>query len=539
MKCLGIRLMRRLLKNERGQTAVIVMLTAGTMMALSGATVEMGHIYYAYQRLVASTNAAALAGAQAMPSTTSAASYVTLYSSQSGQLNANPMLTNVVATPTFLCSSGVNTNFNVVCETSTGGTGGYNALSVTQTGQVKLWFGGLIGMRSMNLSATAEAAMRGGTNRPWNIAIIMDTTASMGSSDGGTQCSGTREACALQGLRILLGDLYPCALGQTCTTAGSLAVDSVSLFVFPAVTTGTGGVANDYTCTNGRMSNPAIVPYTIPNTTPAYTNGTAPASTLMLPSGDTYEISGWLNGQLGNNGFVNDYKTTDTAAGLNPGSNIVIAAGGKTGCAGLQTPGGEGTYYAQTIYAAQAMLAGQQAANTNSRSAIIILGDGDMNACASNAYTTGGACNSKGELSATEGTLNGTGTKTSNPNGYTNPTFPSAVGECGQAVLAAQYAANSGTSVYTIGYGAPKTGSCTTDKTYSASVTTNGGSWGAGKQACDALAAMASTQVNFYSDNGSGCQATAPSNQNLTQLTAIFRAVTNNLSEPRLVPAGT
>jgi hypothetical protein len=70
-------------------------------------------------------------------------------------------------------------------------------------------------------------------------------------------------------------------------------------------------------------------------------------------------------------------------------------------------------------------------------------------------------------------------------------------------------------------------------------VTTNGGSWAAGKQACDALAAMASSQVNFYSDDGNGCQATAPSNQNLTKLTAIFHAITSNLSTPRLIPAGT
>jgi len=36
------------------------------------------------------------------------------------------------------------------------------------------------------------AAMRGGANTPWNIAIIMDTTASMGNQDGGKQCTGTK-----------------------------------------------------------------------------------------------------------------------------------------------------------------------------------------------------------------------------------------------------------------------------------------------------------------------------------------------------------
>jgi len=528
MKRFKFPLMRRFLKSERGQTAMVAIFTASTVMALAGASVESGHVYYAYQQLVASTNAATLAGAQAMPNTTQAALNVTQYSSQSGQLNANSMLQNAVATPTFLCLSTVSGTLNVPCSTSTGASGGYNALKVTQRATVNLWFGGLIGVRSMNLAASATASMRGGTNSPWNIAIVLDTTASMGSSDGGLQCSGTRESCAQQGLQILLNDLYPCALGQNCAsiTPAPAAVDSVSLFVFPGVTTGT--VSKDYVC---KTSNPTIVAYTIPDTTPVYTAGTMPGTNLLLPSGDTYQVIG----------FANNYKTSDTATSINAAAPIVIAAGasGVSGCSGVQTPGGEGTYYAQVIYSAQAALAAQQAANPESQNAMIILTDGDATACASNAYTSGGACNSKSEIVATEGTLNGTGTSTSNKNGYNNPTYPSALGECGQAVLAAQYAASTGTTVYTIGYGSPTSGSCATDKTYSASVTTAGGTWGPGKQACQALAAMASSQVNFYSDDANGCQATAPSNQALTKLTAIFRAITDNLSTPRLIPNGT
>ena len=121
------------------------------------------------------------------------------------------------------------------------------------------------------------------------------------------------------------------------------------------------------------------------------------------------------------------------------------------------------------------------------------------------------------------------GTKTSNPTGYQSYAYPSALGECGQAVLAAQAAANAGTTVYTIGYGSPTSGGCLSDKTYSTSLGVNGGTWGPGDQPCRALAAMASSAVNFYSDDGDGCQATAPSNQNLTKLTAIFRAIVDNI----------
>jgi hypothetical protein len=276
------------------------------------------------------------------------------------------------------------------------------------------------------------------------------------------------------------------------------------------------------------------VAYTIPDTIPAYVAGTAPTSNLMLPggsTGDTYQVVTWAN----------DYMISDSATSLNQSSQIVIAAGdsGVRNCSGLQTPGGEGTYYAQSIYAAQAALAAQQTANPGSKNAMIILSDGDATACASNAYTSGGACDTKSQIVATEGTLNGTGSSSTNPSGYNSPVYPSALGECGQAVLAAQYAANSGTTVYTIGYGAPTSGGCASDKTYSATVTTNGGSWTKGDQPCAALAAMASAQVNFYSDDGSGCQATAPSNQAITKLTQIFHAITDNLSSPRLIPNGT
>jgi len=514
MKRFGTSLIRRFIKDERAQAAVVAVLSTSVMMALGGASVETGHIYYAYQQLLASTNSATLAGAYQMPDTSAASSAVTQYSSQSGQLNANSMLTNVSATSRFLCLNTVSSSLNVACQTSNGAAGGYNALSVTQTATVPLWFGGLVGMHSMTISAKSTAAMRGGTDTPWNLAIVLDATASMANNDGGSQCSSTKINCALQGVQILLNDLYPCALGANCTTSTQY-VDSVSLFAFPAMTTGT--TSKDYTCPT---SNPTIVAYTFPD----------PPTSLMLPSGDTYQVLD----------YANNYKVTDSGS-LNKSAPIVIAAGdsGVNGCSGIKAPGGEGTFYAQAIYAAQASLTAEQAANPGSKNAMIILSDGDAEACASNAYTTGGACNTKAQLVATEGKLNGTGSSSTNPSGYKSYDYPSALGECGQAVLAAQAAATAGTAVYTIGYGSPTSGSCNTDKTYSATVTTNGGSWSHGKQACAALAAMASSQVNFYSDDGAGCQATAPSNQSLTKLTSIFRVITNNLTSPRLIPNGT
>ena len=97
-----------------------------------------------------------------------------------------------------------------------------------------------------------------------------------------------------------------------------------------------------------------------------------------------------------------------------------------SGCNGLSAPGGQGTYYAQVIYTAQAALAMQQASNPTSKNIMIILSDGDATACALNANTSAGGCNSAAQIVAennptcagkTGGScLNGTGTSATNPN---------------------------------------------------------------------------------------------------------------------------
>lgn len=60
MKRLEIPLMRRFLKDQRGQSIVVIAVIATALMALAATSVEVGHVYYAYQRLVAATNAATL-----------------------------------------------------------------------------------------------------------------------------------------------------------------------------------------------------------------------------------------------------------------------------------------------------------------------------------------------------------------------------------------------------------------------------------------------------------------------------------------------
>ena len=279
MRMSGSGLFKKLLKEELGQTAVMVAVTVTSMLALAGASVDVGHVYYAYRLLVASTNSATLAGAQTMSTailnTTTGAAYtaavnsvVTQYSSAPGGLNAINFLQNDHVAMNSYCSATMSAApFNVVCLQPPGSSVSINAIKVTQTADVNLWFGGLIGISSMHLAATSSAAMRGGFNIPYNLAIIMDTTASMASTvKGNPNCTTAQIVCAINGFTTMLENMSPCSGGSTCTASTSY-VDDVALFVFPAISTkySANNYHQDY-CS--KLSSSDSVPYNFINVTP-------------------------------------------------------------------------------------------------------------------------------------------------------------------------------------------------------------------------------------------------------------------------------
>ena len=338
----------------------------------------------------------------------------------------------------------------------------------------------------MNLAASASASMKGGSDIPYNLAIIMDTTSSMTSTiKGDKDCTTSQISCAVAGLEVMLENMDPCALSTTCTSSTPY-VDDVALFVFPAdpYSSATPPNYKPRYCGTGGGS----VPYN-------FVDVTGSANLAM-------ETTGTDAGEYEIIPFNDVYKTSDTS-GLALSSALAESVGATgSGCTGLSAPGGQGTYYAQVIYAAQAQLALQQSANPTSKNVMIILSDGDATACNAQANTAAGGnatCNGGNSqivaencptiTAANDSTKNGTissttpcvGTYTGQPlngtvatvtisgkqvtiqpAGYQSPTYPSALGECGQAVEAAQKATSKGTQVYTIGFGSETSG-CTTD----------------------------------------------------------------------------
>ena len=279
------------------------------------------------------------------------------------------------------------------------------------------------------------------------------------------------------------------------------AFDQVSLFTFPPVQAKT--APDDTTCPS---SNPSITPYTTPTySASGYSPGSGTAGTYQITDYD----SGWSStGQPGGTFNSNDPLTIATGGGTGTGS-------GKNyhPCNGLQTPGGDGTYYAGAIYAAASSLMYQQSQNPNSVNALIILSDGDANA----------------DQSKIAGSTN---------NGAT---YGSDQDQCAQAIAAAQFAASlPNTTVYTIAYGSPSSG-CSTDAKSKSNPT------GTNVSPCSTMQQMSSgwdptgsaspDYTHFFTDEtatgAGGCGSPIYTSLDLNQ---IFTALTYSLGRARLIP---
>jgi hypothetical protein len=259
----------------------------------------------------------------------------------------------------------------------------------------------MFGIPQLTVAAEATASMQG-MAQPWNVAVIIDSTGSMATVD--SNCNNLTEfQCALTGVQGLLASVNPCPAGATVcgnqssgTAATTNANFSVSLFTFPNVLTKYNGtavnsVSDEINC-NGTPATytnyskqPVAAPYTLPipgATLPGTPNGTymtyTESSTAANPGytwNATYQITP----------FLSDYydPASTTTGGLNSSSNLVKAVGyGSTkGCLtytfgiwGTGSGSGFGnTYYASSIYEAQAALAAQQTAVPGSKNAIIFL----------------------------------------------------------------------------------------------------------------------------------------------------------------------
>lgn len=527
----------RVLNGKKGSVAAMVAASVAALIGCAAISVDAGYVYMTWYQLQASTNAAALAGAKDIgvggtPITTAIA-----YSAVAG----NPPNKNSIAGVTTTMASGYPAlqcfKSGPACTTNQTPATSANGILVRQTATVPLFFAPLLGFPSMSISASAVALAAGRSPPPLNVMFIVDATASMGSPDA--SCGATRIQCALQGFQTLLGELWPCQYNlASCgaATGHNVAnpVDEAGLMQFPGVqaapSTGSGCSALTtvaYAGINGKTSNTTASSSTTLSfaATPAFNTGASALVTdetnpsyvavgtdITSTTGKTAIMSKSPTATIAKGDSIgvwppvyqiiplsSDYRSSDTATTLNPGSDLVACL------TSLKAPGGFGTFYADAITIAQQTLAAN--ARTGATNVIILLSDGEANAASSS-----GKVNmvSQGAHWATT----------------------SATNECKAAVSAAQSAASAGTWVYAVSYGTSSSGGCTTDT-------------GSYANACYVMSqianipgAAAGTYVNdptkFYADDANGCQSAA--HPSITALKAVFQNIAYSLTTPRLLP---
>jgi len=498
---------------QQGQVSVIVLLLMLAFIGLTLFVINIGFVLRASRELRASADAAASAAAMDLSNNLdapTAKATAIAYSMTPGSKNADSHLSNVsmiAGFPKVVC---LTTIPGLVMVPSCSNVALGNAIVVEEQASVPTIGGSFLGVSTINITAKSLALMKGqGTPIPGNLVVIIDTTPSMASSDPSSTCrsrSGishpTKLDCAKWGVRTLLTQLAPCSPSLTDCGAvdatGNVAnpVSEVALMTFPGLTSpATNGISNyavdEYNCQAVSLS-PYIAPYATPSTFPPY---------FTIVS------------------FSSDYRSSYTSPSLNSGTSKLVNAvdwhsqsGCSTGKYGLQIiptiPPGRRTYYAGALAEAQADLSNPSIIpppRNSLQSAIILLSDGDATAQCTNVKN--GLCGSGSDFT------------TATPSTYGQ-------NECQAAITAAKTAAGiknaAGlkTWVYSIAFGATKSGSCASDH--------------GALSGCSTMQQIASDPTKFFSDAVSGC--VSPANPSITSLDQIFSAIGYDFSSTRVLP---
>jgi hypothetical protein len=355
---------------------------------------------------------------------------------------------------------------------------GYNAIDVTQTASVPLYFGKLLGKSSVNITATASASAGGGSSIPVNVAIILDTTASMGTADSqcgsvpGVSGTPTRLQCAKYGAQMLLQQLTATA-------------DSVSLFVFPPA-------SSDYT-----------------------SNTSCFFSSLGTANYAKTGVFDQLTSFVSSSSYLNSSGKTLSA------TNILSLALGvqNSNCNGLTNPGGKGTYLAETIVSAQNKLALQSAIN-NQQNVIVLLTDGAANSGNVNSsyvLTSGAAINQCQQTVSAANYAKSAGTMMYViAYGATN-------NESDCSTDSTAIASNLATGFKGVSIGTNIT-PCKELYTAAGNVGTSG-----------TIGLGSNLSTYFYSDNANGCAAS--SSNTASSVASLFQSIGESLQSSRLIPS--
>ena len=215
-------------RRERGQILPIVALALVVMLGISAFAIDVGYAYYAKRQLQSATDAAALAGAQDLPSITTAKATAATYASANVPANLSTATFTYATSCTASAAAGL-------CSAATNP----NNLTVTGTASTNTWFAKIFGWAKFDVSAKANACSPC-SSAPVDVVVVLDRTGSMCMPTGsGGVCTDLDNA--KEGVHTLLSILNP-------------PYAQVGMIAFPpldgastAVCNSPQGLSNDYT----------------------------------------------------------------------------------------------------------------------------------------------------------------------------------------------------------------------------------------------------------------------------------------------------
>jgi Flp pilus assembly protein TadG len=154
-------------RDQRGQSLVLVVISMTVLLGMAALVLDLGLGWYAKRQLQASVDAAALAGAQELPSNANAVARAHEF---------------IVKNPTRGVTELQDTT-TTKCLATAPGCSPVNALTVKATAKADTAFARIFGINTMTVGAKATACQPCG-GKPLDIVIVLDRTGSM--NDGGT-----------------------------------------------------------------------------------------------------------------------------------------------------------------------------------------------------------------------------------------------------------------------------------------------------------------------------------------------------------------
>jgi Flp pilus assembly protein TadG len=242
-------------RGESGQVIVMFTIFAVVLIGFGALVIDLGKVWWVRRESQATADAAALAAAQDLPSPATASATANTY------LIKNPI------------TGSTTSSINVIARCRPGLPGCYpdNALDVTVNATVPTTFAGVLGMNTVNVSATATAC-RPCSWKKADIVMIQDRTGSMDAvsngGDGGLAASqvGIDEMLTIlnpQYDRIALAVLPPAKDNTTfCTQpAPAKTTTSGNYYNYDAQASPyvVQGFSTDYQNANGTLNNGSLL----------------------------------------------------------------------------------------------------------------------------------------------------------------------------------------------------------------------------------------------------------------------------------------